>query len=86
MSFDEQGRTGYGKRGRERHRVSDPNPVPPAEVPSELMTTAEVAALVRRTPRTIRNWIRDGVLTPTGLPGPRLFRRVDVERAIGLVS
>jgi hypothetical protein len=84
MNFAEQGTTGRGKRGRERHQVSDPNPLPSSDISLELMTTAEVAALVRRTPRTIRNWTRDGVLVPAKLPGPRLFRRADVERIIGL--
>lgn len=52
-------------------------------MPEDLMTTAEVARLVRRTPRTIRNWISQGLLTPLPLPGPRLFRRSDVEQLLG---
>lgn len=46
----------------------------------DYLTTSEVAELVRRTPATVREWIRRGVLHPAGprLLGGYLFRRADV--------
>jgi DNA-binding transcriptional MerR regulator len=45
-------------------------------------TLPEVAKLFRRAPRTIRAWIKDGVLTPVRIKGRRglYFRRSDIER------
>ena len=56
---------------------------PPADpVVPELMTSGEVAALFRRTTRTIRNWVRDGHLRPVCIGRTRLFRRSDVDQLI----
>ena len=82
MSFREQGPAGRAKRGRPQ--IEDPRPLPPVELPPELITTAEVATLIRRTPRTVRNWVQAGLLTPASLPGPRLFRRLDVMHVLGV--
>jgi len=43
-----------------------------------LMTTAEVAAYRRVTPRTIRNWEKAGLLTAIRLRRTVRFRREDV--------
>ena len=68
-------------RGRS---CADPSPPPcTGPMPDDLLTTAEVAKLVRRTPRTIRNWTAKGLLSPLRLPGPSLFRRRDVEQLLG---
>ena len=65
--------------------VDDPDitPLSVEPCPQDLLTTAEVAQMVRRTPRTIRNWVAQGLLTPLSLPGPRLFRRGGVEQLLG---
>lgn len=49
---------------------------------SPLMTTREVAQLLRRTERTIRNWVRKGRLKPVRLGRAVYFRRVDIERLL----
>ena len=36
---------------------------------SRLLTRTEVAALLRRTPRSVNNWVVQGILTPVRLPG-----------------
>jgi hypothetical protein len=45
-------------------------------------TLIEVARLFRRKPRTIRSWIKAGILTPVRIRGRRglYFRRSDIER------
>jgi DNA-binding transcriptional MerR regulator len=47
-------------------------------------TTAEFAALVRRTPATVRAWARTGKLIPILVTqsGLRIFRRSDSEKFI----
>lgn len=47
--------------------------------PSPLMTTQEVATYFRCTTRTIRNWVRAGLLHPTRIQRTLFFRRTDVE-------
>lgn len=49
-----------------------PDPLP------ALLTTREVAAYRRVTPRTIRNWERAGLLTPIRFGRTVRFRREDV--------
>ncbi len=49
--------------------------------PAEWLTTAEAAALVRRRPDTIREWVRCGRLKDAG-DGRALYRREDVEAAL----
>jgi excisionase family DNA binding protein len=45
-----------------------------------LLTTSEVAALLRLDESTIRRWASNGKLTPVVLPGGLLrFRREDIE-------
>ena len=67
-----------------RQLLADPSTSTPSTgtVPQDLLTTAEVAQIFGRTPRTIRNWITQGLLIPLPLPGPRLFRRRDVEQLL----
>lgn len=52
-------------------------------VEDELLTTAEVAALLGRSVPTINRWAVEERLIPVmkvpGLRGPRLYRRADVE-------
>jgi len=48
--------------------------------PIDLLSSAAVAALFGRTPRTIRNWVRAGHLHPIKVGGAVFFRRADVER------
>ena len=58
----------------------------PSDLPSksvDLLTTSEVGELLRRTPRTIRNWVKAGRLRPLDVPGPLLFRRQDLELLFG---
>jgi len=46
----------------------------------ELLLPREVAAILRVTPRTLRNWDRRGILVPVRLPtGQKRYRREDVE-------
>ena len=53
----------------------------------ELLTPAEVARLLRVTPKTVTRWHRQGKLPAMRtLGGHRRFRRSDVERAVGLVN
>ena len=42
------------------------NPLPGGP---RLLTRAEVAALLRRTPRSVSNWAAQGILNPVRLPG-----------------
>ena len=55
----------------------------PVQSRVDLLTTSEVAELLRRTPRTIRNWVKGGRLRPVDLPGPLLFRRQALELLFG---
>ena len=48
-----------------------------------LLTAQEVADRFRRTPRTLWNWERDGVLIPVRVRGRKLYRLVDVDRLAG---
>jgi excisionase family DNA binding protein len=49
------------------------------QVPT-LLTVPEVAKILRINPETVRNWARDGRLSPVPLPSRMLrFRRSDVE-------
>lgn len=51
--------------------------------PDPLMTAAEVAALFRVTPKTVRRWARAGKLaTVRTLGGHRRYRASDVRRAM----
>ena len=36
---------------------------------TRLLTRAEVASLLRRTPRSVSNWVAQGILKPVRLPG-----------------
>ena len=45
---------------------------------SELMTKAEVARLIRKTPRTVEKWMRDGVLPHMKIGASVLFSRLVV--------
>ena len=51
-------------------------------------TLTEVARLFRRSARTIRDWVSDGVLVPVRIKGRRglYFRRADIERLAGGAS
>ena len=51
-----------------------------------LMTTIEVAAFFRVTPRTIRNWVRTGDLVPIKKGRVIRFRREDVAINAGQVN
>jgi len=51
--------------------------------PLELMTTAEVAVVLRCTPRTLWNWRTQGRLTPVRVGRRWLYRRQDVRRLCG---
>lgn len=52
--------------------------------PNELLPTAEVAARLRVTPKTIARWAANGRLTPAvkapGIRGAMLFRADDVTK------
>jgi predicted site-specific integrase-resolvase len=54
-------------------------------MPEGLLTTREVANLLRRTPATIRRWRKRGLLSAAGkLPdGGFLFERAEAERLLG---
>jgi excisionase family DNA binding protein len=54
------------------------------EEKSPLMTTREVAALFRRTDRTIRSWVARGLLEPVRIGRTVYFRRSDIEKILGL--
>lgn len=51
--------------------------------PDELMSTAQVAAMLGRSVNLVNRWVREGRLTPhtqvPGRTGARLFRRGDIE-------
>ena len=51
--------------------------------PNEWMTSDEVAALLRCTPRTLWNWRQAGRLRPRRVGRRWLYRRSDVLRALG---
>ena len=65
---------------------NDNAPDQPAErrMRPALMTTSEVAELFRRTDRTIRNWVRAGLLTPVRAGRAVFFREADVLGLLGL--
>lgn len=49
-----------------------------------LLTTSEVAGLLRVHEATVRRWASDGTLPPADVPGRNLrFRREDVEALVG---
>ncbi|MBL6082568.1 helix-turn-helix domain-containing protein [Belnapia sp. T18] len=47
-----------------------------------LMALSEVAALLRRSERTLRRWRQDGLLRDVRLGGSVWIRRSDLERAL----
>jgi len=51
--------------------------------PLELMTTAEVAVVLRCTPRTLWNWRAEGRLTPVRVGRRWLHRRQHLRRLCG---
>src|SRR4051812_22459418 len=53
-----------------------------AEEESPLMTAREVAALFRRTGRSIRNWTKSGRLKPIRIGRALYFRRSDIEQLL----
>lgn len=65
---------------------NDHAPDQPAErrLRPALMTTSEVAELFRRTDRTIRNWVRAGLLAPVRVGRAVFFREADVLGLLGL--
>lgn len=52
----------------------------------ELLTTAEVARLFRRSTRTIRNWVRDGRLIPIQVGRSVYFSDAEISRVLGISS
>lgn len=44
-----------------------------------LMTSAQVATLFHVTDRTVRNWVRAGILAPVRIGGRVYFHRADIE-------
>ena len=46
---------------------------------SDLMSTKQVAARFNRSARTVRNWVRDGFLTPIRIGGAVFYHTADVE-------
>lgn len=51
--------------------------------PDELLTTGQVAALLRIHPQTVTTWAKSGALAGMRVGGWWLYRRADVEAAIG---
>ncbi len=51
-------------------------------IPGPFLTKKEVACRLRRTTRTIDNWVASSILSSPIRPngGPVLFRRCDIER------
>lgn len=52
---------------------------------SDLLTTAEAAAVLGRSERTITRWVKDGKLPALKRLGALLFRRTDVEALLTAV-
>jgi hypothetical protein len=46
---------------------------------NDLMSTAQVAACFNRSPRTVRNWVKVGFLTPVRIGRAVFFRAAEVE-------
>jgi hypothetical protein len=70
----------------ERAVVPAPSPRTSEWAPGDIIDMAGACAITRRSPSTLRRWIRDGRLTPTQRPpyGPGTrytFVRAEVERA-----
>lgn len=64
----------------------EPAPAPDAK-PGRILKRDEVAAMVRRSRRTIDHWHRKGILQAIKLPGHTRgigFRESDVHRLLGL--
>ena len=61
-------------RGGDEGAASDP----------ELLSTREVAAIFRRTDRTIRSWVMAGHLHPLRIGRSVFFKRRDVEALLGI--
>ena len=61
----------------------DDAPMPKADtatdIPHELITIAQAAALFQRTPRTLRNWRKRGWLQAVRIGGGLYFRAADIE-------
>lgn len=57
------------------------------DAPAELLTTSEVANLLRVSKATVARWANEGRL-PVIQPSPRIlrFRRIDVETLMGEAS
>ena len=49
----------------------------------ELLTTPEVAKILRVSERTVENYVKKGVLRPIALPGAVRFDPRDIEALIG---
>jgi len=49
-----------------------------AETLEHPLSLAEVAGIFGRTPRSIRNWVSAGLLTPLALPRGPYFARADI--------
>jgi excisionase family DNA binding protein len=47
-----------------------------------LITTREVAEMLRVTPETVRQWTHEGKLRPVDLPGRFRYRREDIEKLL----
>ena len=62
----------------------DPTPVAGVTINAavsrnDLMSTAQVAACFNRSPRTVRNWVKVGFLTPVRIGRAVFFRAAEVE-------
>lgn len=62
--------------------MTSPSPPPDSASPeiAAPLSMREVAALFGRTPRTIRNWVKAGLLTPLPLRRGPYFDRAQIRR------
>lgn len=54
--------------------MTQPTPHEPAAGHARLLTRGEVAAIMRVTPRSVNNWVAQGILRPVRLPGRQRAR------------
>ena len=54
--------------------MSESAPRETAAGPVRLLTRGEVAAIMRVTPRSVNNWVAQGILRPVRLPGRQRAR------------